>query len=776
MIFHVDPRSLALLLTGSLAMIPIIKAVLDIWNFASPRFASWINRRTLRERLGAEVYDPHDIQRATTFYIEPDFQSLDPGGQEEFRRVVAAREPLFATTDRILESTAQYRFTLVLGDSGTGKTSFVLNYYAYHWRRAKRRKRFDLVLVPLSSIRADDLISNVPEADRRDTVLLLDSLDEDPRAISDYKQRVSQLIALTSSFRAVIITCRSQFFPRDEEIPTETGVFRIGSIAPGEPRVYYFHKLYLAPLTDDQVDKYLKRRFSIRRLWYRRRAREVVRAVPDLMVRPMLLAHVEDLVIRKRHERFAYRHQIYAALIDAWLERERGFIKDVSLLREFSELLAVDLFLNREQRQAERIPGPELEPLAQRYGISLQDWQLRTRSLLNRDAEGNYKFAHRSFMEYLVVIRFVNGNLPQGKTVWTDQMRAFLVEMILNRQQQGNMQSLLLRGADLRESKLVSTVLDKIDLSCVDLTGSSLTRSSLRYATLTTMVLCHVDMRKVDLSYADLRESDLSFADLGDATLEFTRLDGANLKETALRGATLRAVSFEGVKFEEARCQGVRFHEMVLRGTSLRGIDLSEAAVCDCEFDDVDCEGASFRNCVFRNTTFRGGSLARADLVGATWDEKSSLIDVDCRGVIGDLSNLPHARSRGVNLGAANLVSYKLAGSKWVSYKLRNASLSYLDLREADFTDADLSEADLTGAKLRGASLRRAVLCRARFVLADVTDVDFTGADVRGAILDLVNGLTSEQMAACVGDSTTRIGPDICVPEHWRGGGGRTDT
>jgi hypothetical protein len=61
---------------------------------------------------------------------------------------------------------------------------------------------------------------------------------------------------------------------------------------------------------------------------------------------------------------------------------------------------------------------------------SLPQWQLSGRSLLNRDAQGNYKFAHRSIMEYLFVKRLLQGHFDCSGFILTDQMKRFLIEII----------------------------------------------------------------------------------------------------------------------------------------------------------------------------------------------------------------------------------------------------------------------------------------------------------------------------------------------------------
>src|SRR5208283_665385 len=298
------------------------------------RWREWRDRRTLRKRVGAELYDLEQIRRSTQYYIRPDCQSVDPGGGEDFRLVVSVREPLFDAMDRLLQSPGQYKFVILLADSGMGKTSFLLNYYAHHWR-SRRRKRFQLSLVPLNLPNSDELIKNIPEEKRHDTVLCLDALDEDRQAIQDHSKRLGSLIGLAQSFRTVIITCRTQFFPKEEEIPTETGVLKVGPVAASESRAFYLHKLYLAPFTDAQVEKYLKLRFPIWRRRRRNEARVIVAKIPDLVARPMLLAHVPDLVNLKK--KIEYSFQIYEAMVAAWLEREKGFVQNSAALREFSE-------------------------------------------------------------------------------------------------------------------------------------------------------------------------------------------------------------------------------------------------------------------------------------------------------------------------------------------------------------------------------------------------------------------------------------------------------
>jgi hypothetical protein len=441
-----DPLKLVQLIGG---LFGIISGLYVTITKVYPWWRTWRDWRSFRKRQGAEIYTREDIVRATTCYIRPYCQHLDPAGGEESRLLAPVQEDLFRVVDRILASPNDYKFAILLADSGMGKTSFVLNYYADHWRHWRKRQRFDLAVVPLGIPKADEHIRKI--ANPNNTVLFLDAFDEDTRAIEDHRERLGQLLELSQEFRQILITCRTQFFLREEEIPRETGMMRVGVTSLGQSREYLFYKLYLSPFSDAQVEAYLKRRFSLWRFRQRQRAREIAQKISDLIARPMLLAHIETLVQSGKTEPIQYPFQLYEKLVEAWLERERPFVKNKEDLRRFSEQLAVDLYLNREARGAERVPHTDLVPLARRFKIPLEDWQLRGRSLLNRDAGGNYKFAHRSIMEYLFVKRFVEDSKAFQKTTWTDQMKRFLLEMLRSTWETNHKLTFDLSGADLSE-------------------------------------------------------------------------------------------------------------------------------------------------------------------------------------------------------------------------------------------------------------------------------------------------------------------------------------
>src|SRR5690606_23496512 len=139
-------------------------------------------------------------------------------------------------------------------------------------------------------------------------------------AIKGHRERLFNLMEQCKKFKKVIITCRTQFFPKAEEIPVETGIIKFGPQKAGDKGVYEFWKLYLSPFDDDDVKNYLKKKYPLWKYSERKKALEIAIKIPNLSVRPMLLAYIPDILDSKKDIRLAY--QLYEAMVEAWLERE----------------------------------------------------------------------------------------------------------------------------------------------------------------------------------------------------------------------------------------------------------------------------------------------------------------------------------------------------------------------------------------------------------------------------------------------------------------------
>ena len=372
--------------------------------------------------------DETTIDAATRCYVRPMYSSVDPANDAEPRHsLINARSDLFKMFEGFLSlKYPDQRHLLVLADSGMGKTSFLINYFN---RIAKpiSLSSIKVQLVSLSQESSDDQIRSVGIAERKNTNLFLDALDEDQRATNRVEERIEEILTLTENYRTVTITCRSQFFRSDNQIPVATKLRRIGPVPLNQSKHYEFIRVYIAPFDDDQIDEYLRKKFPgpIR---FRKRslAKDLVKRVPSLSVRPMLLSHTPELI--ESGASISNSVDVYEVMVNEWARRESSWLNSAALL-ELSEWLATDLYQNRLARHGEFIPASDLEEFAQDRGIDIRSDLVTSRSLLNRTHDGKYKFAHRSIMEYFFVVSLLK-RMPRDTTKLTDQMARFFTEKI----------------------------------------------------------------------------------------------------------------------------------------------------------------------------------------------------------------------------------------------------------------------------------------------------------------------------------------------------------
>ena len=288
------------------------------------------------------------------------------------------------------------RFYLILADSGMGKTTFMMNLYIHYKKRWV--KDYHITLLPLGHPRFDEKLSEIEPTKHGNTILLLDAFDEDQKAVKNYKKRLKEIIKKVQDFREVVITCRTQFFPNEDATDIETSILR------GLGGNYKLQPFYISPFTEKEIKQYLRKKFNVFQFQKRKKALEIVKKVPKLMIRPMLLVWVEDLL--DAVESYEYVSDIYQTLIDKWIIREAKKKQDDTelyqqQLEKFTQAIAVEIYKKQKKRGLLLSPD-EIKWFADQNDIILDLIDLKSRSLLNRNAEGKYKFSHKSILEYLV--------------------------------------------------------------------------------------------------------------------------------------------------------------------------------------------------------------------------------------------------------------------------------------------------------------------------------------------------------------------------------------
>ena len=411
----------------------------------------WRNQRILNKDLHP-YYSHSDVERTTRYYVPVKYQNVAPSEDEELgsRYIASAKNKLIPLllNKAFKSGKDDNKYYLILADSGMGKTTFMINLYiAYKnaWRSPFAPPRYNIKLLPLGYPNIQEDIEELK--DKENTILLLDAFDEDLEAVKDYKTRLNLILSKVYRFRVIVITCRTQFFPSREEIPSETGYF-----SAGEQGEYKFQKLYLSVFDDKDIKRYLRKRFSIFQPRKFRRAKAIAEKSPNLVVRPMLLSQIEFLVSTNRVYEFSF--QVYEDLIQDWIIRESKKPKIgkkygtkeyfQKALYQFSKELALYLYDKREEYGGYHLPiGKEFsEGLIElsdieEGGSQLTSKIIKSKSLLNRDALGNYKFSHKSILEFFLAKEcFKDPEFYQNFNFsGMDTVNLFIKELLIHRLQ-----------------------------------------------------------------------------------------------------------------------------------------------------------------------------------------------------------------------------------------------------------------------------------------------------------------------------------------------------
>ena len=378
------------------------------------------NSKTARE-LGNIHFDYLKIKKARELFIPTFYQNESPVREEEpsFSHRFVARSALisfFMKTgfDGRKESD---KFYLVLADSGMGKTTFMINLYVSYTSFFNFSRKYKIRLLPFGDQRILDMIKEIDKKDVQNTILLLDAFDEDkglvPTAknedLSDddrFRQRLDEIIEAVQDFREVVITSRTQYFPGKDDQPYELKIPRFD-----EQGFHKLAKFYLSPFSEKDINRYLNKKYGLIKIWNQKKkkvAADIVNNSPKLMARPMLLSYIDYLVDDTRM--FKTTYEIYEVLIDKWVEREANKRKHKNVDREkfindlykYSQLVAMAIYDQRQSQDLYYLPKDEAIAVARQYEIDLQEYEITGQSLLTRDVLGNWKFAHKSILEFFL--------------------------------------------------------------------------------------------------------------------------------------------------------------------------------------------------------------------------------------------------------------------------------------------------------------------------------------------------------------------------------------
>ena len=404
--------------SAGLSVLAIALLVFGIYSLYKYLVNHYKNSKAAKDL--APWFEYQQLKGARKMFISTQFQNQSPTREEEpgFSHKFVSKSSLipFFIKTAFDEKKESNKFYLILADSGMGKTTFMLNLYVQYHSFFNFGRKYKMRLYPFGDERIIDMIKKIDTEEAKDTILLLDAFDEDKKLLKleateeltaeeRFRKRMDEIIDAVRDFREVIITSRTQYFPGQEKEDYELKIPRFDGKG--------FHtlaKMYLSPFDPKEVNRYLNKKYGRLRFWNRKKkqlATNIIHNSPKLMVRPMLLSYVDLLVEGKKE--FKNTYEIYETLIEKWIEREadkrkRHSERDVFKynLHQYSKLVALEIYEERKNSNMFHLTKERALEVARNHEIELKNYEITGQSLLTRDAEGNWKFAHKSILEYFI--------------------------------------------------------------------------------------------------------------------------------------------------------------------------------------------------------------------------------------------------------------------------------------------------------------------------------------------------------------------------------------
>jgi formylglycine-generating enzyme required for sulfatase activity len=368
----------------------------------------------------------YEKDELSTYYVDLGCRSAD----------ASVYKPMDDYVDAWLDDPARTLIP-ILGDYGTGKTSFCRQYAAKlgrRWLADPDRHRIPILIslrdyakaMNLEQLVTDFLVNRYDiqagyDAFRRfnadgKLVLLFDGFDEMAQKV-DYQTTVDNFEELARAVEArskVILTCRTPYFrtrqeaeellSRRDDLPESWELSGRLIDLTDRPNLEI---MYLLPFDQEDVQAMLRARFPERweRYWQQI---ESAYNLEELAQRPVLLDMIARSLPELKPGQAVNPTLLYEAYTDLWLLREeekgrklitgadkRLFMQELALEMQRRDQLSIHY-----SRLPDRVRGHFC--LEKTREIDYFEHDIRTCSFLNRDDEGNYRFVHKSFQEFFV--------------------------------------------------------------------------------------------------------------------------------------------------------------------------------------------------------------------------------------------------------------------------------------------------------------------------------------------------------------------------------------
>lgn len=596
-------------------------------------------------------------------------------------------------------------FLTLLGDFGTGKTSFSIHYFIFH---AKKYLNKETERIPIfislknypGKLNIESFIlkefyelfnislffANFQDLSLKGKFFfIIDGFDEmaslSAKVITEEnfkeltKLTFENLLFMTKksgvrhNANKVFLTCRTHYFFTDiQEREILQADYTIIYRNYATKSNYEITRINLKEFDDNQIEEYIYKNTNNKET-----TKEILEIIKntynleELSTRPILLKMIIETLPTLKVQKIINAASLYKVYTNNWIEWDDWRSQMTSEgKRVFMWKLAVKMFEKGGDFSLHytKLDRPEENYLKKDIKIEDSDYykyETTTCSFLNRSSEGNYKFIHKSFMEYFLAEYYFNHivvhrNIKFEYHKLNKEIKIFLKYLI---SYENNM-------------------------NCLDFSVINFTKIDLSEIELTNIKLKRADLRLGNFYNTDLRQANLSGATLIRANLVGANLNGVNLSGACLYKAKLNEIRLNGANLYKAYLRNTDLSGLDLRGTILSETDLSMADLRIADLSKAEMTSAYLKEANLYKANLSEANLCRAELTGANLSE--------------------------ANLREANLTEAYICEAILVKSNLSKAILCNANLSESDLSGADLSGADLSGADLSNTNLSEAIV------------------------------------------------------------------
>lgn len=318
----------------------------------------------------------------------------------------------------IIKGKKQYH--IILGETGSGKSTFLVNlYYRFNCRLFRHNYKIEYFPLKKSEI-VFSYIEQIKEKEK--TILLLDAFDEAFEANQDADAFLHTIENNTQYFAKIIITSRNNFFDTDDSVPNTLRINRVLKLKKEK-----YERYFIAPFSLFDVILYIFKKYK----WHlikQIKAFRIIRRCQEIMCRPVVLSYIELLI--KNEKQYTNIFYIYDSIVSNWIQREAYFVWELGINEDdkIENLIKMLYCLINDIT----IYMYNHYPIQGDYYISISELRKfrnakyleklhgkRDRSLFNRTNDKLF-FAHKSILEFMLSVNFdrLNFRFDSGLTIF----------------------------------------------------------------------------------------------------------------------------------------------------------------------------------------------------------------------------------------------------------------------------------------------------------------------------------------------------------------------